>query len=222
MFEQGDPSKPFVSGSFYDNSHLPPYDHEYCSGYKTKTINNTTGHELSFNDQEGQQCIKLASSKDMIEEITDSKYTTVNGERMSVEISNGNYSVAMNSKNHSEHLVAIENGDNILQVKHGSHVVKILDGQIDIRVQKGDISCVVDDGKLMISVPNLLIKASQVNINSDMLVIDGQNIDINGELNISGRKVTINAETDFIVGATGINISGGESINMSSSKINLN
>lgn len=65
---RGDPDKPIVTGCVYNGANIPPYElpkHKTRSTFKTDTHQGTGFNELRFEDEKGDEEIRIHAQKDM-------------------------------------------------------------------------------------------------------------------------------------------------------------
>jgi type VI secretion system secreted protein VgrG len=69
-FLEGDPDRPVITGSVYNESNMPPYtlpDDQSISGIKTRTMGGASDqyNELIFDDKSGEEKIRIHGQKDL-------------------------------------------------------------------------------------------------------------------------------------------------------------
>ncbi len=205
-FLEGDPDKPIVVGSFYNEEAKPLYtlpDEKTKSTIKTKSYPNDPGfNEIRFEDKKGEEEIFIHAEKDMNEVIKNNMSTSVGGNRnidvkgthtetikkdTKITITEGKY----------EHFVTANTA--YYEVK-GSVTEKFLDsqttnvtGMITISSGKGIEVTAKDHIRLQTGASTLLMKSD-------------------GTINISGKSITIIGDTDTKISAPKIETSGKQEV----------
>ena len=91
-FLEGDPDRPLVTGSVYNQTQMPPYalpDHQTRSGIKSRSTPNASGanfNELRFEDKKGAEEVYLHAERDLQLHVkNDSVETVLNESHLSVK-----------------------------------------------------------------------------------------------------------------------------------------
>ena len=85
-FIDGDPDRPIVTGSVYNDTHLPPFRSNkefYTTGIRSQSEKGTHKefNEISFNDKKSNEELKLTAAKDHLLDIKNDYIVTVNNQR---------------------------------------------------------------------------------------------------------------------------------------------
>ncbi len=173
-FLEGDPDRPLVIGTVYNDEYRPPYD---LPGKKTIAgimSNSTKGgggyNEWNFEDAKGSEIIGLHAERDYDLVIKHAETRTI-GETFGGGASRD---------------TTLKNGDDKLQIQNGSQHVKIsqdqtVDAMMTITVSANiSIELKVGASKILLEQSGITIEAPTININSlGPMVVQGMPININ-------------------------------------------
>ncbi len=132
-FLEGDPDRPIVIGSVYNNNHMPPFDlpkEKNQSGFKSDTTKGGGGkNSIVFDDTKGVEKLTIHSQYDMSSTVKHDRSTT---------IETGNDTLAVQAGTKSTTV----KGDTSLTVEAGSRTVNVTGGKYSADVNGGDFSAV--------------------------------------------------------------------------------
>ncbi|WP_086930347.1 type VI secretion system Vgr family protein [Agarilytica rhodophyticola] len=83
-FFDGDPDRPYISGSVYNGKNRPPYTSKTQSGIKTRSTKGGTAdnyNEIRFDDKKGSEQIYVHAEKNMDTQIENNETLTVDNDR---------------------------------------------------------------------------------------------------------------------------------------------
>jgi type VI secretion system secreted protein VgrG len=90
-FLEGDPDRPLVTGSVYNDEHMPPYtlpDEQTRSGLRSRSSKGGGGHnEISIDDAKGSEQVTIHAQKDMSTTVLNDQTTSV-GNNQSTAVGN--------------------------------------------------------------------------------------------------------------------------------------
>ena len=173
-FLEGDPDRPLVVGTVYNQEYLPPYklpDKKTIGGIKSDTTKGGGGYnEWNFEDKKGSEKIGLHAEKDYELVIRHAETRTI-GETFESGASRD---------------TTLKNGDDKLDIQNGSQNVKISKDQT-IDVEKTitvtaniSIELKVGASKILLEQSGITIQAPTINIKSlGPMVVNGTPVNIN-------------------------------------------
>ena len=173
-FLEGDPDRPLVVGTVYNQEYQPPYklpDKKTIGGIKSDTTKGSGGYnEWNFEDKKGSEKIGLHAEKDYELVIRHAETRTI-GETFESGASRD---------------TTLKNGDDKLDIQNGSQNVKISKDQT-IDVEKTitvtaniSIELKVGASKILLEQSGITIQAPTINIKSlGPMVVNGTPVNIN-------------------------------------------
>jgi type VI secretion system secreted protein VgrG len=173
-FLEGDPDRPLVIGTVYNDEYQPPYtlpDNKTVAGIKSNSSKGGGGYnEWNFEDKKGSEVIGLHAEKDYDLVIRHAETRTI-GENFGGGASRD---------------TTLKNGDDKLQIQNGSQHVKIsqdqtVDAMMTITVSANiSIELKVGASKILLEQSGITIEAPTINIKSlGPMVVKGTPININ-------------------------------------------
>ncbi len=168
-FLEGDPDKPIIVGSVYNEDQKPLYplpDEKTKSTIKTKSYPNDSGYnEIRFEDNKGKEEIYIHSQKDM---------STVVENDQSATIKSGNRTVTVESGT----LTETSKGNASLTVQAGSRTVSVTGGKYDAK----------SDSAINLSSPLVDIGNATIKIHGSSISIEAQ---AQISLTVGGTSLTL-------------------------------
>lgn len=173
-FLEGDPDRPLVVGTVYNQEYLPPYklpDKKTIGGIKSDTTKGIGGYnEWNFEDKKDSEKIGLHAQKDYELVIRHAETRTI-GETFESGASRD---------------TTLKNGDDTLDIQNGSQNVKISKDQtIDVEktitvTANTSIELKVGASKILLEQSGITIQAPTINIKSlGPMVVNGTPVNIN-------------------------------------------
>lgn len=200
-FLEGDPDRPIVTGSLYNDAHQPPFDlpaDKSKLGLKTDTTKGGGGfNELSFDDSAGKEQIVVHGQKDMHIRVLHDRHETILNDRHLIvgdkkESGKGNRIEYVNNDEHVEIV-----NDRIESI--GRNVSLKVGGNVGEDVG-GDHSDIVGGDFYVKAGANIVLEAQTnitLKVGGSSVVIDNTGITIktNGTLEGQGTMVAIEGKT---------------------------
>jgi type VI secretion system secreted protein VgrG len=197
-FLEGDPDKPIVVGSFYNEEAKPLYklpDEKTKSTIKTKSYPNDPGfNEIRFEDKKGKEEIFIHAEKDMNEVIKNNRTISVGGDH--TETIQGDTKITI-KKGTFEHDVAA----NTAKYHVMSDIIEDYDATQKTTVAK-EISIISEGSSIHITAATeiqLQVGESKLLMKEDgSIELSGVNLAFHGKesVNTSGRSITSKADQD--------------------------
>lgn len=151
-FLEGNPDRPLVIGTVYNDQHKLPYDlpaKKTISGLKSETTKNGGGHnELRFDDQKDNEVVGVHAQKDLSATIRHSETRQI-----------GEDFPTPSGKASRE--ATISNGDDVLKIERGSLLVE---AATTIELKVGQSRIIMDDVSVTIDTPTLTIKSVETKV----------------------------------------------------------
>ncbi len=225
-FLDGDPDRPVVVGTVFNDKHAPPYNlpvHKTRSTIKTHTVKGEGFNELRFEDLKGKEEIYIHAQKDMNTEILNDRRTAV-GHDDKLDITNDrsktvghdqkddikNDKTIIVGKNHSETIgenMNVKIGKNLDEVTGEDKTVEVgknyrntIGEDADIRVKGNET---VDVGK---NHKSIIGENSTGDVGKDMTVRVGGNASLTVDRNMSAsaqEHVTTTAGKNVSITSSG-------------------
>ena len=222
-FIGGDPSCPIIVGSVYNAAAKPPWPlptKNTVSGFKSQTIpEGSGGHEISFDDKEGEERLYFHAQKLMEILAEDQRQVTVIGEGGdSLTLEKGNHTILIKKGNTS---LTLDEGNRLVELKKGGDTLKV-EGDRTIEVGKGEKHTVKKNSELVIDGNYTITIKGELTINAKNIKLDATQ-SLNAK---SGAALEIAAGTSLkaksgteanIKSGTGLVLAGGTTFKLSSS-----
>ena len=202
-FLEGDPDRPLITGRVYNAVNDPPYllpKHATVSGVKTRSSKGGTAdnaNELRFEDEKGEEYIRLQAEKTFYREVKENAFDNIVGDDTLTVGGNRYEAVKKDQK------VEISQ-DQWHKVGKDLHV----DVGADIFVNGGAAADVATGADLKLTVG----ASMALDVGSNLLQSAGQAIELNAGMKLAveaGMTITLKAGGSFIsIGPSGVDISG--------------
>jgi len=179
-FLDGNPDRPLITGSVYNNRNKPPYElpgKASQSGWKTRTLNQSETenyNELRFDDKKDREELHLRAQRDLTVKVNHDSTATVGHDatqtvknNLTVQVSEGNYDTFV-----SKGAMRAEVKDSLYGVTakevavSASEAITLRVGEVSLRIDKTSIALTVDkSAEIKLDLANLSILGTMVNIN---------------------------------------------------------
>lgn len=211
QFINGDPDRPVIVGSVYndqntipkaqpDNKQMP--DASLISGIWTQTSDKGTAqtrHELIFNDTKEKELITFKSQKDF-------KRIVKNNDELEV---------GLETKDKGDQTITIQN-DQTITLNEGNQTMTLKKGNREVNLDQGDDTLTVKQGNFTIAVKSgeMMLEAAKkitLKVGPSTIVLEPAGIKINGtKLELTGTaSAKLTAPTTDVNGDGMTNIKGG-------------
>ncbi len=204
-FIDGDPDRPLVTGSVYNDRNMPPYklpDKNTQVGLKTRSIDGGAAsnfNELRFDDKIGKEEVFFHAERDFTREVKNNDTLKVG-----FDVSDaGDQTVDI----YNDRTVTLDQGKDTLTLKTGDRSITLDKGNHELTISTGDHTVSVEAG----SSSTEAAKAIELKVGSNSLKIDQQGVTITGsQIAITGKlKVDITATNTKLNGDASVTIKGG-------------
>ena len=233
-FIEGDPDRPLIVGTVYNDQFMPPYaDTEaMISGIKMATFKDEEGekfNEIRINDEDEEQEIYVHAQKDMKIRILNSRRTEIVESDDELELEKGNRTISLKAEGDdpANHSLTLTKGDSIVELTEGNHSFTITQGNENITLSDGNRTVTLSKGNEDITLTdgNRTLTLSSGNLSYDVtgdysLKVSGNlSIEVGGNISIeSGGNAAIEAGgTMGIESGRKMDIEAGAALTMESS-----
>lgn len=199
-FIQGNPDYPVIVGTVYNGQNTSPFslpENNCKSGFITRSVKNGKkgeGHQLVFDDKEGEEKVIVTSSGDSLLTVKKDMISTIN-RSMSLTIAEGRNAEI---KRGNDRLV-LKEGDLHNDV-HGNINIKVSNGDYNLKVSGGSGSLITDKNLTLESTQSIKIKvgANEITISTSGIDIKAAKITIEGQVSAEVKAATLKFESQAI------------------------
>ncbi|MDB5407383.1 MAG: hypothetical protein JWL84_2295 [Rhodospirillales bacterium] len=208
-FIEGDPDRPIVTGSVYNEDNMPPYtlpDNRAQSGFRSRSTlqgGAENFNELRFEDKKGEEQVYLHAERDFVRSVENDDGLQV-GNDQTIEIKNnrtemvkqGNDTVTVETGNR---LVTVKGGNDTHEIETGNRAVKIEMGSDTLTISTGNRTTKLSLGKSSTEAMQAIeftVGQSSIKIDQAGVTISGLTIKIEGQLQtqLKGLMTQINGD----------------------------
>ena len=208
-FLEGDPDRPLVVGSVYNDVQMPPYglpSNQTQSGVKSRSSKGGAAadfNELRFEDKKGSEDVYFHAQKDFHRVVENNDDLVVmNNQTIEIKqnrtevIKQGNEKITIQQGNRTEEL---GQGNEKLTIKMGNRTVQLDMGNDDLKLKMGNQTTKLDLGKsateAMQSI-ELKVGGSSIKIDQMGVTIKGMMIKIEGQVSVDVKGVMTTVKGD--------------------------
>lgn len=197
-FLEGNPDRPLITGSVYNNTQMPPYDlpaNQTQSGLKTRSSKEGTEenfNELRFEDKKGSEEVYFHAEKDLNSVIENNETRKIGLDKkdagnQTLEIYN-NRTTTLKMGNDT---LTVEKGNRENNVDTGNDTLNVKTGNCSTKVSLGNYVLDVDAGKAtvtaMISI-ELKVGANSIKIDQSGITIKGIMVKVEGTAMLDAKS----------------------------------
>lgn len=198
-FLEGDPDRPLITGSVYNEDYMPPYAlpaNKTQSGMKTRSTKEgkvENFNELRFEDKLGSEHVYMHAEKDF-ERVVENDDTLTVGTK-----GEGSQKISVQK----DRTIEVVEGKETTTIKKGDRTIEVTEGKETTTIVKGDRAVVVDKGNQTFDVKkgDLLIKVDagksviesdksiELKVGSTSIKLDKQGITLKGDkVTVEGKQ----------------------------------
>ena len=208
-FLDGDPDRPIIVGSVYNDVNKPPYtlpDNKTQSGIVSRSSLNGTAdncNELRFQDLKGSELVFFHAEKDFQREVENNDTLTV-GIEGSSSLVDGNQTITI----YKDRTATVKTGNETLTVSQGNRTVNVDTGNDTHNVKTGNRAVNVDTGNdtHTIKTGNRTVT---LNLGNDTLTLDVGNQTV--ELKLGNQSTKCDLGTSTTEALMGVTLKSGSS-----------
>ncbi len=174
-FLEGNPDRPIIVGSVYNDVMTPPYplpDKGVVSGIKTRSSKDSTGYnELIMDDKAGEELIRMHAEKDLQVDVVNDHTTTVKEGNQTNTVKEGDQTNKVEQGEQTievdkDRTITVQAGDLTTTVKMGDITFKAKKGKVTIDGMK-EIVLKCGPSQMKLSPSSIELKSPVVKVNAD-------------------------------------------------------
>ncbi len=217
-FEEGDPDRPIIVGSVYNDDQLPPYDlpdNKTRTTIKTRSSEKGTTdnfNEIRFEDKKDSEEIFIHAEKDMNREVENNDTLKVGFDKKD----KGDQTISI----YNNRTVSLDQGNESFTVKKGTRTVtvkgddthEVQSGNLAVKVDQGNASYTISQGKCTITAQQsieLVVGQTSIKLTPTGVTIQAQMITLKAQAMLQAQgnmhKISGNSMVEIQGGMVKIN-----------------
>jgi len=199
-FLEGDPDRPIIVGSVYNNLQMPPYTlpaNQTQSGIKSRSSKGggtANFNEIRFEDKKGQEEVYIHAERNLTTVVEASESRSVGGSRTTTIQKDETLTIKEGNRTET-----LEKGNDTLTLKQGNRTTTLDQGNDTLKVTMGNITIEAPAGKYSVSAKDVEITGTT----SVKIVCGGSSIEM------TPATITIKSPTIEINGSALTTVKGG-------------